>query len=64
MYRLHLEGQPEDVPSDVVFRIAPDVAMGAKELVVQQTVAEHGLSRRPTFGSPDRPTTSSVGPGR
>jgi aminoglycoside phosphotransferase (APT) family kinase protein len=42
MYRLHLEGQPETVPSDVVFRIAPDVAMGAKELVVQQSVAEMG----------------------
>lgn len=42
MFRLHLEGQPDAVPSDVVFRIAPDVAMGAKELVVQQTVADMG----------------------
>lgn len=42
MFRLNLEGQPEGVPSDVVFRIAPDVAMGAKELVVQQTVADMG----------------------
>ena len=42
MYRLRLEGQPTSVPSEVVFRIAPDVAMGAKELVVQQTVAELG----------------------
>lgn len=44
MYRLHLEGQPRVVPSDVVFRIAPDAAMGAKELAVQQTVAELGFS--------------------
>ena len=44
MYRLHLDGQPEDVPSDVVFRIAPDPAMGAKELVVQQTVADLGFA--------------------
>ena len=42
MYRLHLEGQPDAVPSDVVFRIAPDVAMGAKELVVQEAVADMG----------------------
>ena len=44
MYRLHLDGQPEDVPSDVVFRIAPDAAMGAKELAVQQTVADLGFA--------------------
>jgi aminoglycoside phosphotransferase (APT) family kinase protein len=42
MYRLRLEGQPAPVPSDVVFRIAPDAAMGAKELVVQRTVADLG----------------------
>jgi aminoglycoside phosphotransferase (APT) family kinase protein len=44
MYRLRLTGQPPEVPSDVVFRIAPDVAMGAKELAVQQTVAELGYA--------------------
>ncbi len=44
MYRLRLEGQPLGVPEEVVFRIAPDAAMGAKELVVQQTVAEMGFA--------------------
>jgi aminoglycoside phosphotransferase (APT) family kinase protein len=44
MYRLRLEGQPPEVPSDVVFRIAPDAAMGAKELAVQQTVADLGFA--------------------
>jgi len=44
MYRLRLEGQPQAVPVDVVFRIAPDAAMGAKELAVQQTLAELGFS--------------------
>lgn len=44
MYRLRLEGQPQGVPSEVVFRIAPDAAMGAKELAVQQTVAEMGFA--------------------
>lgn len=43
MYRLHLEHQPEAVPPDVVFRIAPDAAMGAKELAVQQSVADLGF---------------------
>ncbi len=44
MYRIHLEGQPPAVPSDVVFRIAPDAAMGVKELTVQQAVAALGYS--------------------
>ena len=44
MYRLRLEGQPRAVPSEVVFRIAPDAAMGAKEFAVQQTVAKLGFS--------------------
>ena len=44
MYQLRLEGQPDGVPSDVVLRIAPDVAMGAKELAVQGTVAEMGFA--------------------
>jgi aminoglycoside phosphotransferase (APT) family kinase protein len=43
MYRLRLEGQPGVVPGEVVFRIAPDAAMGAKELAVQQCVAELGF---------------------
>jgi len=42
MYRVQLAGQPDGVPSEVVFRIAPDAAMGLKELTVQQTVAELG----------------------
>jgi aminoglycoside phosphotransferase (APT) family kinase protein len=42
MYRLRLTGQPSDVPSEVVFRIAPDLAMGAKELAVQRSVAQTG----------------------
>ena len=42
MYRLRLRGQPEGVPDEVVFRIAPDAPMGAKELAVQRTVAEMG----------------------
>jgi len=40
MYRIRLAGQPERVPADVVFRIAPDEGMGAKEIAVQRTVAE------------------------
>lgn len=43
MYRLRLDGQPRAVPTEVVFRIAPDAGMGAKELAVQQTVAELGF---------------------
>jgi aminoglycoside phosphotransferase (APT) family kinase protein len=44
MYRLRLVGQPPPVPTDVVLRIAPDAAMGAKELAVQRTVADLGFS--------------------
>jgi len=43
MNRLRLDGQPPSVPRDVVFRIAPDAPMGAKEIAVQQTVAEMGF---------------------
>jgi aminoglycoside phosphotransferase (APT) family kinase protein len=43
MYRLHVVGQPASVPNDLVFRIAPDGAMGAKELAVQRTVASQGF---------------------
>ena len=44
MYRLRLEGQPPEVPADVVLRIAPDPAMGAKELAVQRAVADQGYA--------------------
>jgi aminoglycoside phosphotransferase (APT) family kinase protein len=43
MYRLHLAGQPGEVPDEVVFRIAPHEAMGAKELSVQRTLADQGF---------------------
>lgn len=43
MYQLRLKGQPEPVPTDVVFRIAPHEAMGAKELSVQRSLAEQGF---------------------
>ena len=42
MWRLQLQGQPAEVPGDVVFRLAPDAAMGAKELAVQQSLAVLG----------------------
>jgi aminoglycoside phosphotransferase (APT) family kinase protein len=42
MYRLELAGQPAGIPSNVVFRVAPDRAMGAKELAVQRCVADVG----------------------
>lgn len=43
MYRLRVSGQPEVVPDEVVFRIAPHEAMGAKELSVQRALAEQGF---------------------
>ena len=43
MYRLRLSGQPPEIPSEVVFRIAPDAAMGAKECAVQGAVSELGF---------------------
>jgi aminoglycoside phosphotransferase (APT) family kinase protein len=42
MYRLELRGQPAGVPAQVVLRVAPDSAMGAKEAAVQQAVGEQG----------------------
>jgi aminoglycoside phosphotransferase (APT) family kinase protein len=42
MFRLHVDGQPPDVPADLVFRLAPDASMGAKEIAVQRAVAELG----------------------
>jgi aminoglycoside phosphotransferase (APT) family kinase protein len=44
MYRLRVDGQPRGVPADLVFRIAPDPALGAKEVAVQRTVAELGFA--------------------
>jgi aminoglycoside phosphotransferase (APT) family kinase protein len=44
MYRLELRGQPADVPARVVLRVAPDSAMGAKEVAVQQAVGDQGYS--------------------
>jgi aminoglycoside phosphotransferase (APT) family kinase protein len=40
MYRIHLRSQPHAVPAELVFRIAPDSSMGAKEAAVQRTVAD------------------------
>jgi aminoglycoside phosphotransferase (APT) family kinase protein len=42
MYRVRLTGQPPGVPAEVVYRIAPDRAMGAKEAAVQRSVAAAG----------------------
>jgi aminoglycoside phosphotransferase (APT) family kinase protein len=44
MYRIRLHGQPDTVPDDVVVRIAPHDAMGAKELAVQRTLAAQGFA--------------------
>lgn len=43
MYRLRVLGQPVSVPNDLVFRLAPDGPIGAKELAVQRTVAAQGF---------------------
>lgn len=42
MFRLELADQPTGVPAELVLRVAPDRAMGAKELAVQRLVAEQG----------------------
>lgn len=42
MFRVELTGQPAEVPAQLVLRIAPDPAMGAKELAVQEVVAAQG----------------------
>jgi aminoglycoside phosphotransferase (APT) family kinase protein len=42
MQRLTVSGQPEGVPTGLVYRVAPDGPMGAKELVVQRSLAELG----------------------
>ena len=44
MFRVRLAGQPTQVPAEVVYRVAPDAAMGAKELAVQQAVADLGFA--------------------
>jgi aminoglycoside phosphotransferase (APT) family kinase protein len=43
MAHLRLSGQPAGVPSDVVLRVAPDEAMGAKELAVQAASSDAGI---------------------
>lgn len=55
MYRLRVIGQPASVPNDLVLRIAPDDAMGAKEVAVQRTVASQGFPTPPIhlFGPAD-----------
>jgi aminoglycoside phosphotransferase (APT) family kinase protein len=42
MYRVEVRGQPASVPRELVFRLAPDRPMGAKEAAVQRIVAELG----------------------
>ncbi|MEO3861000.1 phosphotransferase [Acrocarpospora sp. B8E8] len=44
MARLAVRGTPPGVPADLVLRIAPHAAMGAKELAVQRRLAEAGLA--------------------
>jgi len=43
MQRLTVTGQPDGVPTELVFRVAPDGPMGAKELAVQRSVADLGF---------------------
>jgi aminoglycoside phosphotransferase (APT) family kinase protein len=43
MAHLRLAGQPEGVPDDVVLRVAPDPAMGVKELAVQRAAHDAGI---------------------
>lgn len=44
MAHLRLAGRPDDVPADVVLRVAPDAAMGAKELAVQAAAGDAGIA--------------------
>lgn len=44
MHRLSVIGQPPGIPSTLVFRVAPDGPMGAKELAVQRSVAALGFA--------------------
>jgi aminoglycoside phosphotransferase (APT) family kinase protein len=41
---LRLAGQPDGIPGDVVLRVAPDAAMGAKEMAVQAAVGDLGIA--------------------
>jgi aminoglycoside phosphotransferase (APT) family kinase protein len=43
MAHLQLNGQPDGVPDDVVLRVAPDAAMGTKELAVQAEASDAGI---------------------
>jgi aminoglycoside phosphotransferase (APT) family kinase protein len=43
MFRLRLAGTPDGVPDDVVLRVVPDAAMGAKELAVQTSAYAAGI---------------------
>lgn len=43
MRRVSVSGTPAGVPGDLVLRVVPDPTMGAKEMAVQQTVAEAGI---------------------
>jgi aminoglycoside phosphotransferase (APT) family kinase protein len=49
MYRLRVADPPPGVPADVVLRIAPHDAMGAKELAVQEAVAAQGYPTPPVY---------------
>jgi aminoglycoside phosphotransferase (APT) family kinase protein len=43
MARLSLAGTPDGIPDQVVLRVAPDAAMGAKELAVQAAANDAGI---------------------
>ncbi|MGH9261048.1 MAG: phosphotransferase family protein, partial [Acidimicrobiales bacterium] len=43
MAHLRLAGQPGGIPDDVVLRVAPDAALGAKELAVQAAANDAGI---------------------
>lgn len=43
MFRVAVDGTPDDVPSDLVLRVVPHAEMGAKELAVQRAAAMAGV---------------------
>jgi aminoglycoside phosphotransferase (APT) family kinase protein len=43
MAHVRVAGAPGDTPADVVVRVVPDAALGAKELAVQRAAAEAGI---------------------
>lgn len=43
MAHLRLAGQPDGIPNNVVLRVAPDAAMGAKELAAQAAASDAGI---------------------